>query len=889
MAWQYNPYMIPLVIGATVSAACAVYLWRRRNLSVVTGAIPATVLLLAAAEWALSYTLEMGSVALVTKVFWANVKYFGVVAVPFAWLCFSLQYTGREKWLTRRHLTLLTIEPALTLLLIWTNDFHGLVWSNLRMAASGAFLYRVATHSTYFWLHILYSELLMFFGTILLFHRFIHASAIYRKRLFIILIGVLAPWVANTLYVTGLNPFPFLDLSPFGVSLTGLAITLALLRFRLLDILPVARGALIESMPDMVIVVDAENRIVYLNPAAQRAMGCTPSEAIQQQASRVLSNWPDLVEACQDVTDVHSEIVLGETGEKRSFDLRISPLRDKRDRIAGRLVVLRDITERKQTEAMLQKAHDELERKVEERTAKLLLTNQQLQREIEERKRAEEALEFTQFSVNCSADPIVWIRQDGRFIDLNEVFCRSVGYSREELLSMSVHDIDPNYPAEVWPEFWKTLKRAGSLTYESCYRTKGGRVFPVEISSNFLEYKGKEYHCSFVRDITSRRRAEEGLRASEERYRTLVETVPDVIFSLSVDGSVTSLNPAFEKITGWSRAEWIGKAFHTILHPADRAHATGYFVNGLSGKISPIFEARVLSKSGDYLTGEFIGAPHIKDGTVIEVIGFAREITDHKRAEEALKAKTQELARSNKDLEQFAYVASHDLQEPLRMVRSYVQLLARRYKSRLDSDADDFIHFAEDGALRMWRLINDLLTYSRVGTQGKALEPTDCETALQQSLNNLKVAIEENGVIVTRDPLPTVMADSPQLVQLFQNLIGNAIKFRGNEPPRVHVSANRNGDGWIFSVRDNGIGIAPEYAKRIFVIFQRLHSRDKYDGTGIGLAICQKIVERHGGDIWVESELGKGAIFYFTLPGSKARSFTSALSPGAGEKGEAPA
>ena len=273
---------------------------------------------------------------------------------------------------------------------------------------------------------------------------------------------------------------------------------------------------------------------------------------------------------------------------------------------------------------------------------KLLVTNEQLKREIEERKRAEEALGFTQFSVNCSADPIVWIRQDGRLIDLNEAFCRSVGYSREELLSMSVHDIDPNYPAEVWPEFWERLKGAGSLTYESCYRSREGQVFPVEISANFLRYKSKEYHCSFVRDITSRRRAEEGLRASEERYRTLVETVPDVIFSLSADGSLTSLNPAFEKITGWSRAEWMGKSFHSILHPDDLAEAIGHFLSALSGKMSPIFEARVLSKSGRNITGEFIGAPHIKDGKVIEVIGFAREITDRKRAEEALKAKTEE-------------------------------------------------------------------------------------------------------------------------------------------------------------------------------------------------------------------------------------------------------
>jgi signal transduction histidine kinase len=254
------------------------------------------------------------------------------------------------------------------------------------------------------------------------------------------------------------------------------------------------------------------------------------------------------------------------------------------------------------------------------------------------------------------------------------------------------------------------------------------------------------------------------------------------------------------------------------------------------------------------------------------VQSLQNEISERRRAEEALEKKTEELARSNRDLEQFAYVASHDLQEPLRMVTSYVQLLARRYKGKLDSEADEFIVFAMDGALRMWRLINDLLAYSRVRTESSELESTDCEAVLRQSLDNLKAAMEENGAIVTHDALPTVTANNPQLLQLFQNLIGNAIKFRGSEPPHVHVSASRNGNGWTFSVRDNGIGIAPEYAKRIFILFQRLHSREKYAGTGIGLAICQKIVERHGGYIWVESELGRGATFYFTLPASEENS-----------------
>jgi len=256
-------------------------------------------------------------------------------------------------------------------------------------------------------------------------------------------------------------------------------------------------------------------------------------------------------------------------------------------------------------------------------------------------------------------------------------------------------------------------------------------------------------------------------------------------------------------------------------------------------------------------------------------IANALLFNERKRAEEALKEKTEELARSNRDLEQFAYVASHDLQEPLRMVTSYVQLLARRYMGKLDSDADEFISFSVDGAIRMRKLIIDLLAYARVGMRGKEFEPTDCENVLHQSLHNLSLAIQEESAAVTHDPLPTVLADHSQLGQLFQNLIGNAIKFRGEESPRVHISANRNGHGWTFSVSDNGIGLAPEYAERIFIIFQRLHSRQEYSGTGMGLAICKKIVERHGGRIWVESEVGKGATFYFTLPALKTETLSS--------------
>jgi len=245
-------------------------------------------------------------------------------------------------------------------------------------------------------------------------------------------------------------------------------------------------------------------------------------------------------------------------------------------------------------------------------------------------------------------------------------------------------------------------------------------------------------------------------------------------------------------------------------------------------------------------------------------IGFALE---NSRLFGELSNKAAELERSNSELQNFAYIASHDLQEPLRMVASYMQLLSRRYKGKLDSDADEFIRFAVDGAQRMQSLINALLSYSRVGTQGKAFELTDCEKVLDGTLASLKKAIEESDAEITRGALPTVMGDPAQLGQLFQNLIGNAIKFRNHGRPAVRIAAERRGKEWLFSVADNGIGIDAKYAERVFVMFQRLHSKDDYPGTGIGLAVCKKIVERHGGKIWVESVPGAGSRFYFTIPG----------------------
>jgi light-regulated signal transduction histidine kinase (bacteriophytochrome) len=277
-------------------------------------------------------------------------------------------------------------------------------------------------------------------------------------------------------------------------------------------------------------------------------------------------------------------------------------------------------------------------------------------------------------------------------------------------------------------------------------------------------------------------------------------------------------------------------------------------------------------KDGSEFPIEIMLSP-LGSGEGILVTAAIRDIGPRKKAGAELLQKIDELYRSNEELGQFAYIASHDLQEPLRMVASYTQLLSRRYKGKLDSDADEFIAFAVDGANRMQRLIQDLLEFSRVGTKGRNMLDTSSEVALNQALANLRGAIGESDAMVTHDPLPTVMADETQLTQLFQNLVGNAIKYQGKTPPRVHIAAAKDGGkDWIFSVQDNGMGIDSQYFDRIFGMFQRLHKREEFAGTGIGLAICKKIVERHGGTISVESQLGRGSTFRFALTGTERNS-----------------
>ena len=368
---------------------------------------------------------------------------------------------------------------------------------------------------------------------------------------------------------------------------------------------------------------------------------------------------------------------------------------------------------------------------------------------------------------------------------------------------------------------------------------------------------------------TERKRMEVAVREALRYAESIVGTVREPLVVLNVDLKILSANRSFyntfkvtpDKTIGnfiydLGDRQWDIPRLRTLFE--DILPKNTKFDNFEVEHEFPIIGRKIMLLNASRIYRKDIG---------MQMILLAIEdITEHRLREDELKKLSEELARSNADLRDFAYVASHDLKKPLQSIEGFAKLLGRRYKGKLDAKADEFIEYIGSSVKRMQELIKDLLEYSQIGAKEKKFKPTDCSDVVEKAVGNLQTAIEESNAVVTYDELPTVLVDTPQMISLFQNLIYNAIKFRGEEAPRIHISAQRKGDEWVFSIQDNGIGIDPKDSEQIFGMFQRLHGSTEYPGTGIGLAICKKIVGQHGGRIWVESETGKGSTFYFTMP-----------------------
>jgi PAS domain S-box-containing protein len=496
---------------------------------------------------------------------------------------------------------------------------------------------------------------------------------------------------------------------------------------------------------------------------------------------------------------------------------------------------------------------------------------QLLYQDVTERKLVEEALrdseERYRLLIELSPEAI-FVASEGKHVFANNAGLKLLGASSpDQIIGKSVKDvIHPDY-REIAAERMRKAIETGiaAPVLEEKFVRLDGTVIDVEVRGAPLLYQGKKAIQVFVTDVTERKRADEALRLSEQNLRNSIENSPFGIWIADKDGEAIYANRALLDMWGYSSVEEMEAVPRKQRFTPDSydEHRTRVDKRKRGESTPSNYELSIVRSDGQVRTLSVSSGELLWGGKKVFQLVY-QDITELKLAAEELEKAVEELQRSNAELERFAYVASHDLQEPLRMVSSYTQLLERRYKDKLDADANDFINYAVGGVNRMQELLNDLLVYSRVGTRAKPFKSTDMEAVLEAALANLHVAIKESKTKVSHDPLPTVMADGGQMVQVLQNLIGNAIKFHGEKSPRIHVSAERRDSEWVFSVKDNGIGIEPQYFERIFLIFQRLH-RDEYPGTGTGLAIVKRIVERHGGQIWIESEPGKGSTFYFSV------------------------
>ncbi|EFO82113.1 sensory transduction histidine kinase [Oscillochloris trichoides DG-6] len=473
--------------------------------------------------------------------------------------------------------------------------------------------------------------------------------------------------------------------------------------------------------------------------------------------------------------------------------------------------------------------------------------------------------------LNNFASGILLISVDGRFLFVNPRAAAMFDLHPEEMIGRYVEEILPPEIAQVYQERTRELF-ALQITHEY----ERSFTLPLSertlfISNQILATSQGDALLSSLVDISTRTRVEAELRVALTKYRTLFDAMPLGITVSDHTGQIVESNAMAERLLGIGKEEHhhrqIDGVEWRIVRPDGSTMPPEEFASVRALKEHRLIEnveMGIVTPDGITTWINVTAAPlPLEDYGV--VIAY-NDISSRMAAEQALHQTMKELTRSNADLEQFAYVASHDLQEPLRGVIGMLQLLHERYQGRLDSRADQYIALAIDSANRMQALINDLLLFSRVERRNQIFTQMDAAAALEHAMANLQVVIQESGAEITYDPLPQIYADSTQITQLFQNLLSNAIKFRDEAPPRIHISAQRRSNAWVFAVRDNGIGIAPDHVERIFIIFQRLHPRQAYPGTGIGLAICKKIVERHGGQIWVNSHLGHGATFFFTIP-----------------------
>lgn len=619
--------------------------------------------------------------------------------------------------------------------------------------------------------------------------------------------------------------------------------------------------ALLDLAHDAILVRGTSDKVVFWNRGAEEIYGWTKEEAAGRVTHDLLkTRFPKpLAEIAEEVAEKErwqGELIhTRKDGREIVVASRWAVQRDESGRRVGVLEINRDVTEGRRAE--------ESRRQSEQRLAGIIGS-------------AMDAI----ISVDASQHIVLFNAAAEKMFRCPAA--EAVGQPLDRFIPERFRAAHAGH-VKAFGDSGSTSRAMGRLAALGALRADG-EEFPMEASISQGEVGGHKVFTVIMRDITQRKRAETALRESETRLQATVENLAEGVVVSDTEGNLLQWNRAALDMHGYASLEECRRRLPEFADTFELATMDGSVLptqqwplaRVLRGETVRDWEVRIRRLNGDgwrvfSYSGSLVrghdGQPRLAVVGVNDITQRVEALEQARLAREAAERTAGELARSNKDLEQFAYVASHDLQEPLRMVTGYMQLLSERYKGRLDEKADKYIGFAVDGAGRMSGLIRDLLAFSRVNTRSEPFEQVSSQEALEFALKNLEKSIELAGAAVTHDSLPTLRGDKTQLTQLFQNLVGNALKFRDpDRPPEIHIAVRQDNGQWLFSVRDNGIGFEQQYERKMFMIFQRLHDRVQYPGTGIGLAICRRIVERHGGRIWATGEPGKGATFSFTIP-----------------------
>jgi PAS domain S-box-containing protein len=897
--FQYSPYILPLVASSIIAGFVAVNVWRRR--ATASGAKALVLLTLAIAEWSLGYALEIAGADLPTKIFWGKSQYIGIVAIPLLWVIFTYSHLTQGTRMTRRNVTLLSIVPLITLILAFTTEYHGLIWKDIRIQTVGTFSALAVTHGFWFWVYWVYSNILLLAGTIFILRSFKRTMGLFRRQNLILLIAVLTPWVGNVLYVTGFSPIPFMDLTPFALTISAVAFALGIYRFQLGNLAPVARDLVVEKMPDGMIVLDAQGNIVDINPALQNALGVSASQVIGQRSKDVFNAWPSLVERYENILEAQDEIVLGEGETQRWIELRLAPLVDSRNRLLGRVVTARDVTRRKQMEEAL-RLSEEKYRKIYENVS----------------------------------DVIYETDNQGKLTSISPSIERRGGFQPEELIGRHVMEFF------VFPEQYAALdalilEHGAANDFEALLQRKDGNRVWVSITSHIVfDANGQGVATEGVlRDITERKQAEESIRQMNaelesrvsERTSQLQESnaylTALIEISIALNESL-DLNEVLDRILVQVHKVVPARALNVMFVEGEYARIVrriGYqglekieqSLLDLRFPISwPTFHQMRTSRKGLYISDtardtrwqniqsaewvrSFIGVPLVVSD---EIIGFlnaghsepnffdakhafmleslahhaavaiqnARLLDELKKALEKEQGMRDRLVHADKlaALGKMVAVIAHEINNPIQTVKNSLYLLEDQIMP--GSPAKEYLKMASAEADRISDLVAQLRgTYA---SSSKAMVPVDVFTLLLEvhallasQLKKRKVEwLQANG-----HRSYTVLAVRNNLKQVFINLCLNAMEaIEADQERRLIVSLHTDQDGQRVGVDFHNTGslISEEALPHIFEPF----FTTKKTGTGLGLSISYDIIRQHQGEILVENVPGEGVTFTVWLP-----------------------